>query len=51
MGVSWEDAMRMPWGVTRMLFMSRAQAHEAAKAGSTGEEVRYATQADYDAWL
>ena len=50
LGVSWADGLRMPWGVCRMMFESRADAYEAAKKGST-EEVRYATKDDVDSWI
>lgn len=41
--------MRMPWGVTRMLFESRAEAYEAS--GEKAEDVRYATSEDYSNWI
>jgi len=53
MGVSWTEALRMPWGVCRMLFESRAEAWEAAKSASSSdsEDVRYATAEDYSKWI
>lgn len=50
MGVSWRDATRMPWGVTRMLFESRAEAYEAYKDYKP-EDVRYATKDDVSNWV
>lgn len=51
LGVSWSDAMRMPWSVCRMLFESRAEAYEASKKGPRTEDVRYATKDDYSNWV
>ena len=50
MGISWDEAMRMPWSITRMLFQSRAEAYEASR-GHKEEEVRYATNDDVDNWI
>ena len=50
LGVTWNEALRMPWSVCRMLFESRAEAYEMAKK-SGGEEVRYATAEDYGNWI
>lgn len=50
MGISWDEAMRMPWSITRMLFQSRAEAYEASR-GYKEEEVRYATNDDVDNWI
>lgn len=50
LGVSWNEALRMPWSVCRMLFESRAEAYEAAK-GFKGDDVRYATKEDYSNWI
>lgn len=47
--MSWTEAMRMPWGVTRMLFESRAEAYDAA--GEKADDARYATPADYSNWI
>lgn len=54
LGVTWNEAMRMPWSVCRMMFEARAEAYEAArskKSGDAPEEVRYATQDDIDNWI
>ena len=50
MGVSWAEAARMPWGVCRMLFESRAEAYDAAR-GPSDNDIRYATQKDINAWI
>lgn len=53
MGVTWGDAVRMPWGVCRMLFASRAEVWEASKSASEkgDEDARYATAEDYSRWI
>lgn len=51
MGVSWDEAIHMPWSVTRMMFESRAEAYDAAKSGRGGVETRYATKQDVDNWV
>ena len=51
MGVSWDEAMRMPWGVARMLFISRAEAYEASMGGATDSGDRYATASDIAGWV
>lgn len=48
MGVSWDEAMRMPWGVCRMMFESRAEAMDAANGV---EHSRVATADDWNNWL
>ena len=40
----------MPWGVCRMLFAARAEAHEA-HSGGKGDGVYEATQADINGWI
>ena len=50
MGVSWDEAMRMTWGMTRMLFESRAEAYELSREGRS-DEVRYANSKDIAAWI
>ena len=51
LGISWGEAIRMPWSVCRMLFEARADAYDAAKNGRNKEEIRYATKEDYDNWI
>lgn len=51
MGVSWDEALRMPWGMTRMLFESRAEAWEASNGPSSSNGTRYATEDDYSKWI
>lgn len=42
----------MPWSVCRMLFESRAEAHEALRnRPASNEDIRYATKADIDNWI
>lgn len=50
LGVTWNEALRMPWSVCRMLFESRAQAYDASH-GKKGDDVRYATQSDIENWI
>ena len=49
LGVSWLEAMRMPWSTCRMLFIARAEAYESQH--SQREDVRYATKEDISAWI
>lgn len=52
LGVTWDEALRMPWSVCRMLFESRAEAYEAASNNrGGGNSDRYATEADYKNWI
>jgi len=50
MGVSWDEAIHMSWGTTRMLFSARAEAYEASK-NAKPSDVRYATQEDIANWI
>lgn len=47
--MSWAEALRMPWGVCRMLFMARAEAYDNAHPNP--EETRYATADDIANWI
>lgn len=40
----------MPWSVTRMLFESRAEAHDAYRPKGE-DEARDATQSDINGWI
>lgn len=52
LGVTWNEALRMPWSVCRMLFESRAEAYEAMhEKPKKSEDVRRATPSDYDNWV
>lgn len=51
MGVTWSDAVRMPWGMCRMLFESRAEVWEASRSSDGDKDVRYATADDYSRWI
>lgn len=51
LGVSWNEALRMPWSVCRMLFESRAEAYEASKSRKEDDDVRYATKQDVSNWI
>ena len=50
LGVTWNEALRMPWRVCRMLFESRAEAWESMQE-KKNSDVRYAGAADYDNWV
>lgn len=51
MGISWDEALRMPWGTCRMLFEARAEAWDLSHDRKGGDDVRYATPKDVDNWI
>ena len=52
LGVAWDEALRMPWSVCRMLFESRAEAYEASRGHKKEEDdVRMATPEDIANWI